>query len=126
MIWVSADDGSVAAGGSIPFNTVICKTNDNVRLNSNKLEIVTPGWYTVLLQAALASTDAATVTVSMYAQDKVVDSETLKIGASGLVPISVEYPVHVVSAESGVAKIDWRPNAAVTVNDAVVCVTKVV
>jgi len=113
---------TVGAGGVIPINTVIAKTNGNAALNGNAVQISKAGWYIAGISAVLSSTDAATVGVQLCAQGNAVAGavQTVDIAAGGTATVSFEWPVQVIDAASGTAALTWTASAAATVDSVVV------
>lgn len=119
---------SVATNGKIPFDTVVAKTNNNVELVGNNVQIKSAGQYIADLRAIVSSTEAATVGIELTEQDNAVSGaiQTVKIAAAGKSTIALQWPVKVVPASSGVATIAYTADAAVTVDSAVLTLTKII
>lgn len=119
---------AVSAGGKIPFDTVVAKTNDNAVLVENDVQIKRVGQYLADLRAVLSSTDAATVGIQLTEQGSDVSGaiQTVKIAAAGKSVVALQWPVKVVPASSGVATLAYTADAAVTVDSAVLTLTKII
>lgn len=119
---------AVAASGIIPFDNVICSTNDGISMSDSVLEIRTPGWYTASIYAVLSTTSATTAGVYMCQQDEPAEGTEVdfNIAANSSVVISHEFPIHVIPADDGVASISYKCTDAVTVDSATLIVKRVV
>ena len=119
---------TLTAGAIIPFDNVVCATNDGITLDENALKIITPGWYTASIYAILSSSSAVSDSVYMNQQGNFVEGTEMDfdIPANGTAAISLEFPIHVVPADEGVATITYESSAAVTIDTATLIIKRVV
>lgn len=119
---------TLAADDVVAFDTVVAKTNNNAALIENAVQISVPGTYLADLRAVLSSTSAAVVDVQLMEQGAEVEGavQTVDVPANGTATVALQWPVRVIAAESGVASLSFTVGAAVTVDSAILTLTKVI
>lgn len=120
------------AATKIPFDTVVYNTNDNLKMDSNSVDVFASGMYDTICQVIVANTSssaAATVTLQAYADDKEITgaTATATVAASGSATISLPWANKIIPASNGTAKLSWYlSGGAVNLTNAIAKVEKIV
>ena len=126
---INTTTSTLTAGQTIPLGSVSARTNANVSLNDDNLQINRAGYYEVTGQFVVTGTSAGNITIQLYADGTAISGAyaTETVTEGGTTTISLDKIIKIIPTTSfSKADITFTTSTACTLANAVTSIKKVI